>query len=231
MVIDRALIIRRLENDISMEYAEGCAASCEEHNLPYEFIDAVENIPCELAFKSVGAFARDGYTNTQGNCCCHSSHIKCWKRIVELNKPCLILEHDAVVRGDVRNISIPDMAVVTFGHRVANKDDYTPIGPIENLQEIPRSVGVHACGLSPITAKWLLDDATTKGIKIGIDRYLMMQRKSGLPLYVANPEQVVCWARVSTSNMQRTAHFKTRARRDVTNYPDSFSSNWLKGMK
>jgi len=231
MRIDRALIIRRLQNEISMEYAQGCAESCEKHGLPYEFIDAVENVPCDEAFKSVGALKHVNYTNTQGNCCCHSSHIKCWKRIIELNKACIVLEHDAVVKGDVTNIDIPDMAVVTFGHRVVNETDYDPVGPIERLKQIPRAIGVHAAGLTPKTAQWLWQDASTNPIRIGVDRWLMMQRKSGLPLYVSEPEQVVCWARVSTSNIQRTQQFQNKPRAQIQNYREAFSDKWRQGFK
>ena len=63
MKIDRALIIRRLQVPISIEYAEMCAASCEENNLPYEFIDAVEFLSCDEAFKSVGTFRQKKYVN------------------------------------------------------------------------------------------------------------------------------------------------------------------------
>ena len=230
MKIDRALIIRRLENEISMEYAKGCAESCEKYGLPYEFIDAVENLPCDEAFRSVGAKKNPRYSNTQGNCCCHSSHIKCWKRIIELDKACIVLEHDAIVKGNVRNIDIPDMAVVTFGHRVVNETDYNPVGPIERLKEIPRAIGVHAAGLTPKTAAWLWQDARDNGISVGVDKWLMMQRKSGLPLYVSEPEQVVCWARVSTSNIQRTVQFKTQPRAQVQNYREAFSNKWREGF-
>ena len=225
MKIDRALIIRRLNHPVSMEYAAGCAKSCEEHNLKYEFIDAIENISCEQAFKAVGVYKKESYKNSMGNCCCHASHIKCWKRIIELDKPCIILEHDAIVRGDVTNIDIPDMSVVTFGHRVLDPNQYNPIKPIKELKEIPRSVGVHACGLSPLTAKWLWESARNNGISIGIDRWLMMQRASRLPLYVSSPEQVVCWIRKSTINENKKPSGK------VVNYPDSFSKYWKDGFK
>lgn len=228
--IDRALIIRRLQVELSMEYAEMCAKSCEEHGLVYEFMDAVEFLPCDEAFKSVGAFKHDDYNNTMGNCNCHSSHIKCWNRIVEIGKPCIILEHDAVVKGDVTKIDIPDMAVVTFGHRVGSLDEYEPPEEAKELIEIPRSVGVHACGLSPVTAKWLHDDATKNGVKIGVDRWLMMQRKSGLPLYVCEPPQVVCWSRISTSNFERSKQFG-KGRPNVTNYSQSLTPGWYKGLK
>lgn len=212
-----------------------CADSCEKHNLPYEFIDAVEFLPCEEAFKSVGSFKRVGYNNTMGNCNCHSSHIKCWKRIVELDKPCIILEHDAIVKGDVRNIDIPDMAVVTFGHRVANVEDYDPPSPAKELIKIKRSIGVHACGLSPKTAKWLWDDATTNGVGVGVDRWLMMQTASGLPLYVCEPPQVVCWARTSTSNFTEKnkddVNSRHRNHNNIQNYPESITEGWRKGYK
>lgn len=231
MKIDRALIIRRLQNELSMEYAEGCAKSCEEHGLPYEFIDAVEDMECKQAFESVGAFKQAKYNNTMGNCCCHSSHIKCWKRIIELDKACIILEHDAVVKGDVTNIDIPDMAVVTFGHRVAELNKYKPVGPAQKLKQIPRAIGVHAAGITPKTAAWLWEDARDNGIGIGVDRWLMMQRKSGLPLYVCEPEQVVCWVRVSTSNYQRSKQFLRKPRASIQNYKEAFSDFWEKGLR
>ena len=228
--IDRALIIRRQGVELSKQYAADCAESCEKHNLPYEFIDAVEFLECEEAFQSVGAKKSSRYNNTMGNCCCHSSHIKCWKRIIELNKPCIILEHDAIVKGDVRNIDIPDMAATTFGHRVAGVNDYNPIRPAKEFIEIRRAIGVHACGLTPNTAKWLWEHARDEGVSVGVDRWLMMQRASKLPLYVCHPEQVVCWARTSTSNFKEGEQGVDRKKTSVANYKDAFSPSWTKGL-
>lgn len=230
--INRALIIRRQGVQLSKEYAQDCAESCEEHNLPYEFIDAVEFLECQQAFESVGAKMKQNYKNTKGNCCCHSSHIKCWKRIIELDKPCIILEHDAIVKGGVRNIDIPDMAATTFGHRVADVNHYNPIGPAKEFIEIPRAIGVHACALTPNTAKWLWEHARDKGVDVGIDRWLMMRRASGLPLYVCHPEQVVCWVRTSTSNIQEKNNTeKSKQRNNVQNYKNAFSPSWEAGLK
>ncbi len=142
----------------------------------------------------------------------------------------MILEHDVIVKGDVRTLDIPDMAATTFGHRVANLDDYNPVGPARKFKQIPRAIGVHACGLTPKTCKWLIAEAK-KGVGIGIDKYLMMNRASGLPLYVCEPEQVVCWARVSTSNIQRSLKFKDKPRASVVNYPAAFSDYWKQGLK
>lgn len=230
--IDRGIIIRRDQVKMSIDFAKNCADSCEEYNLPYEYIKAVEFLPCDEAFKSVGAFKLKSYKNTMGNCCCHSSMIKCWRRIIELDKPCIIFEHDAIVRGEVRTIEIPDMAVVTFGFRVRQKDEYTPIGPPEKLLKLNRSVGCHAYALTPETAKWLVDDVETNGVSVGVDRWLMMQTASGLPLYACEPPQAVCWARGSTSNLtkeQKDQEWKGNVNSATKNY--DLTPMWKKGLK
>jgi len=230
MNIDRALIIRRLKVELSMEYAQICADSCEKYGIPYEFIDAVEFMSSEDAFLSVGTWKRPEYKSMTGHDNCHASHIKCWRRIIELGKPCIILEHDAIVKGDVRNIDIPDMAVVTFGHRVGLPEMYNPIGPIQALVEIPRGMGVHACGLSPTTAKWLVDDVEKNGVGNNVDCWLIMERQSGLPLYVAEPPQVICWPRVSTREWQIEDKRKQEMGATWT-FADSSTPGWLAGFR
>lgn len=228
--IDRALIIRRLKVDLSMQYAAECAASCERYGLPYEYIDGIEFMSSEDAFKAVGTWKRPEYKSMTGHDNCHASHIKAWRRIIEIDKPCLILEHDAVVKGNVRNISIPDMAVVTFGHRVGQLNMYTPPGPIQKLVQIPRAMGVHACGLTPITAKWLVDDVEANGVGNNVDCWLIMERQSGLPLYVTEPPQVVCWPRISTREWQDET--KRRQEMGATwTFADAMTPGWQKGFR
>ena len=224
MKIDRALIIRRLQVPISIKYAEMCAASCEENNLPYEFIDAVEFLSCDEAFKSVGTFRQKKYINKDGHCNVHASHIKCWKRIIELDKACIILEHDAIVKGDVTDVDISDNTITTFGHRVTSLDEYTPPSPAIGLVEIERSFGVHACGLTPTTANTLWQATKDKGIFTGVDNLLMIHKSSGLPLFVCEPPQVVCWTRVSTIEIEK-GNFKS----NTTNFIESITDGWLKG--
>lgn len=187
------------------------------------------------AFASVGVKVKGNYRNTMGNICCHSSHVKCWQRIIEIDRPCIILEHDALIVGDVQSVEIPDMAVVTFGHRVSNRNDYSPPSKPTGLVEINRAVGVHACGLSPVTAKWLFEDARDNGIGIGVDRWLMMSKASGLPLYVCEPPQAVCWVRLSTSNFKpseanREEDLKGH-RTSVHNYKEALTPGWKRGLR
>ena len=226
MNIDRALIIALENHPVSQEYAEQCASSCKANKLPYEIITAVDKNEfnsCQEILNSMGVPNKHNYTNTLGNVACHMSMVRCWKRIVEIGKPCIILEHDAIVLGDVTTVDIPDMHVVNFGFRVANSDDYSPPGPARELVSKERSIGVHACGLSPVTAKWLYDDIYENGIVVGVDKWLMMQRASGLPLSICEPPQVVCHVRHSTINDSDN--------RDLVNFPDSLTPGWKQGLK
>ena len=203
MKVDRALIIRRLRVPESMEYAQMCADGCEQHGVPYEFIDAIEFMTSEDAFKEVGVWINPeqykqarGKGVSAGNNNCHASHIKCWRRIVELDKACVIFEHDIVVKGNVCNVDIIDNAVNIFGHRIGDPNMYNPIGPIQRMLSIPQSIGGHAYELTPRTAKWFIDDAEKNGVNINVDEWI--NKGCGKPLFVTEPPQVVCWPRTST---------------------------------
>lgn len=228
--IDRALIIRRRKVDLSMEYAEYCAKSCEKFNLPYEFVDGIEFMTSDDAFKAVGVWKQADYIGTTGHNNCHASHIKAWRRIVEIGRPCLILEHDAVIKGNVRNIEIPDMAVVTFGFRVGLEEMYNPIGSIQKLVELPRTIGVHACGLTPITARWLVEEAEQNGVGCNLDYWLMIEKRSGLPLYATEPPQVICWPRMTTREW--TDENKQRIEMAATwSFADGITPLWRAGFR
>lgn len=206
-MVKKALIIRRDGVEISKQYAEVTAESCRKHGLEYEFVKAVEFLSAEEAIQSVGmTYKYRAQHNTQA--CCTASHIRCFRRVLELNEPCLILEHDALVLGDITDIELPDDAVVTFGFRVGDPDDYTPPEPAKGVMKIENSTGTHAYGITPKTAETLLSKMKQDGVTCDIDKFLMIGSNyslsaktpplSGLPLYVCNPPQAVCWVRQST---------------------------------
>lgn len=208
MKVDRALIIRRLRVAESIEYAQQCADSCEKHGVPYEFIDGIEFMSSEDAMKAVGAFINPeqykqarGRGVSAGNNNCHASHIKAWRRIVELDRACVIFEHDVIVKGDVCNIDIIENAVNIFGHRVGNVNHYNPVSPIQRMVSIPQSIGGHAYAFTPRTAKWFVDDVETNGVNINVDEWI--NHKCGKPLFITDPPQVVCWPRMSTREWQQ----------------------------
>lgn len=227
MKVDRALIIRRLGVPESIEYAEMCAEGCRKHQVPFEFIDAVEFMTSEDAVRSVGVWLHPDNVKkrvSQGNNNCHASHIKCWRRIVELDRACLILEHDVIVKGNVCNIDIIDMAINIFGHRIGDERKYTPIGPIQKMVKIPQSIGGHAYALTPTTAKWFIDDAENNGVNINVDEWI--NSKCGLPLYVTEPPQVVCWPRMSTREW-----IKPEEKRMTPGATVTFGTSWTEGYR
>lgn len=230
MKVDRALIIRRLKVELSMEYAQMCAESCERHGVPYEFVDGIEFLSSEEAYRAVGLEIGALNKYTQGNNNCNASHIKTWQRIAEIQKPCLVLEHDAIVKGNVTNIDIPDMSVVTFGNRVGNLDMYEPIGPIERLVEIQKNMGAHAYAITPNTAQWLVDYGKKDGVNFNVDVFLMIDKTSGLPLYMTEPPQVVCWPRVSTREMRPDGSISYQVAPTWT-FVEASTPGWAAGFK
>lgn len=207
MKVDRALIIRRLRVPESMEYAQMCADSCKKHGVPYEFIDGIEFMSSEDAMKAVGVFLSPeqhkqarGHGVSTGNNNCHASHIKAWRRIIELDKACVIFEHDVIVKGNVCNVDIVENAVNIFGHRIGNADNYNPVCPIKRMVSITQNIGGHAYAFTPNTAKWFVEDAETNGVNVNVDEWI--NHKCGKPLYITDPPQVVCWPRMSTREWQ-----------------------------
>lgn len=226
-MLKKALILRRLKVPLSLEYAEECAASCKKHGLDYEFVDGIEFMSSDDAFKSVGVWKQESYVGTVGHNNCHASHIKAWRRLIEIDEPCVVMEHDAIVKGDITKVSIPNMALVTFGFRLGHERFYEPIGPFKELLEIPKSIGVHACAMTPATARWLIEKYEKEGVGENLDKALMMDRTIGLPLYVADPPQVVCWPRVSTREWQE----ENKERRELgPNWNMYVTDSWKKGL-
>lgn len=231
--IYKAIILVRKGLQLSQEYANYTIKSCEKYNLPYEILDAVEFLPCDQAYESVGTFIRTGYNaDRPGICCNHASHIKFWKRVVEINKPCVILEHDTLVLGDVTKINIPDMAVVSMGNRVKLQDEYKPVSEATGIVPISKACGIHSYAITPKTAEHLVNE-TKKGVLTDADLYLMLHTKkeltSQLPLYMCEPPQVVAWARTSTIKMQKDEKKETYS--DIFNYLESCTPGWYDGLQ
>ena len=198
MNIEKALIIRRVSIPTSMEYAQYCADSCKEFGLDFEYIDGIENVSRENAYSSVGVEADPSLKNSQGHDCCTASHIKAWRRIIELDSACLIFEHDSVLKGSISGINIDDASVVILGHRIVDHNLYTPETPFQELLEVDKAIGTHAYAITPNTASALVADFEVNKVRHNLDHYLMFYKHSGLPLFVVEPPQAVCWPRMAS---------------------------------
>jgi GR25 family glycosyltransferase involved in LPS biosynthesis len=213
MIVETCLIIRRDSNQRSQEYAKVCADSIERSNMTSEYIKAVENLNIDDAAASVGMKIdwknAESLDNTisdheeckeMGNACCTASHIKALRRVVEIDKPCAILEHDAYVMRNFRNFDVPDDYLVFLGPRMRDTKTYIPKSRVRRLLTIPQAIGTHAYALTPVTAKKILDHLEDVGLVYGIDHYLFMNNESKIPIVAADPYPAICWSRQSTMN-------------------------------
>lgn len=235
MKVDRALIIRRLRIPESMEMAAETAAGCEKFGIPYEYIDGIEFMTSEEAMEAVGAWINPkqyeqarGRGVSTGNNNCHASHIKAWRRIVEIGKPCVIFEHDVIVKGDVTNVDIVENAVNIFGHRIMRESDYNPVCPIQRMASITHSIGGHAYAFTPKTAEWFIKDVEDNGVNINVDQWI--NKDCGKPLFITDPPQVVCWPRTSTREWQADDK-EHRTLGSTTTFNQSYTPLCRKGYK
>lgn len=212
--VDRGLIIRRQENLRSEEYAKMCADSLDTCNMKFEYIDAVQNVPYEQAAKEAGLeYNQEIHDRSKdlkdsiyhhkecmemGNSCCTASHVKAWRRIVEIDKPCAILEHDAIVLKNFRNFEIPDDYLVHLGPRMRDLKRYVPKSRVRAMIGIPQAIGTHAYAVTPKTAQKLIDGMEEHGMVYGVDHYLFLSNASGIPIAAPDPYPAICWSREST---------------------------------
>lgn len=210
-IVDTCLIIRREKNVRSMEYAKICADSIEKCNMKHEYVKAVENMEPNDAAASVGMKIdwelAGSLSNTivehkecleMGNICCTASHIKAFRRVIEIGKPCAILEHDAYVMRNFRNFEVPDDHVIFLGPRMRDLRTYIPKSRVRRLIQIPQAIGTHAYVITPKTAEKMVKHLEDVGMIYGIDHYLFFSSESKLPIVAADPYPAICWSREST---------------------------------
>lgn len=212
--VDRGLIIRRQENLRSEEYAKMCADSLEQNNMKFEYVDAIQNLWYKEAAESVGLKFNDEiyeeskklpnsiHTHKEcmemGNACCTASHVKSWRRVVEIGKPCAIFEHDAFVTKNFRNFDVPDDYIIHLGPRMRELKRYIPRSRVRQLIQIPQAIGTHAYALTPKTAQKLIDGMEEHGMVYGVDHYLFLSNASKVGILAADPYPAICLSREST---------------------------------
>jgi len=102
MTVDQAYIIRVNGHEISEKLAQRCADSCDEVGQKYQFWDAFNGLESEIKppkeYSDIVDMVKvtDHYL-TRGEVACALSHISLWAHCVLLDKPIVILEHDAIM--------------------------------------------------------------------------------------------------------------------------------------
>lgn len=206
-MIPSVAYIIRISTQLSREYADSCARSCEQVGLPFQFFDGVEKRSNYDAWTTSGLDIKPGsldhrkhQTEIDPAACCSVSHALVWKHIAQSSECAVVLEHDAIMLHPV-NVDIPDGKVVMLGYKLMNPTRYNhqKAGPPTMLRDVYYHHGAHAYAITPKTATMLLDEIREVGGGGPIDnRFFMRERWSKIPLAIADPIPAIGWIREST---------------------------------
>jgi hypothetical protein len=194
-MIEKAFILY-IDEPKSVTWAQECAKSCEEHDVPFEMFKGFKGLSCdELTYKTGWVCGRPGLekedTQYVREYNAALGHIKIWEKIAAGDEPCAILEHDAIVKNNFCGL---DMVgdVMFLGPRVYSRNDYEyPNWPVEIIST-RRFEGLHAYVLSPKTAKFLLDKVKEMRRILPSEAMLSVRNPFDMDLRVVDPPFVVC---------------------------------------
>lgn len=108
--VEKAYIITIKDNNISETLSSRCAATCESVGMKYEKWEAFDGtnskeirVPEHLVNQSwLKLLKFTSYKMTVSEIACALSHISLWIHCIELDKPIVILEHDAMLINNYR---------------------------------------------------------------------------------------------------------------------------------
>lgn len=182
MTVDGAYIITIRGHKKSEEYSKRCQQSCEAVSMKYTVWDAYDGTGDTIiepeehskydSFMSMVKLSRDGLPNPE--LCCALSHISLWCHCAVIDRPIVILEHDAVMIKKFEVMNTINSIVYLGGIEWASGE--FPICPIPVLgSHGPNDkflLGTHAYAIDPMMAKNLLADVLRYGIWTIADRML-----------------------------------------------------------
>lgn len=103
--VDHAYIIRLSNNSLSCRLADRCMLSCDTAGQPAVFHEAFDGtgndilVPEQYLTQSwLKLLKFTSYKMTLSEIACALSHISLWIKSIELDKPIVILEHDAIMQ-------------------------------------------------------------------------------------------------------------------------------------
>jgi GR25 family glycosyltransferase involved in LPS biosynthesis len=195
--IDKAYILY-IDEPKSVEWAQECATSCEEHRVPFELFKGFKGLSTdELTYKTGWVCGRPGLEDADKQYVREYNaalgHIRIWEKIAAGDHPCAILEHDAIVKADFTHL---DMVgdVMFLGPRVNNRNDYEfPEweGPV-TIKPTRRFEGLHAYVISPLAARFLLDKVKDMRRILPSEAMLSVRNPFDMDLRVVDPPFVLC---------------------------------------
>lgn len=180
--IEKAYIMR-INNKQSIKLSKKCAKSCEKIKMDYEFWEGYNGIeddksiivPEHLKDDSFMSMLKvDNQFLLKGEVATALTHISLWAHCVKIQKPIVILEHDAIMIKKIYMVKIPN-SIVYMGCKEWNEnnddDDFKAISPpLYNTGLNKRfMMRGHAYAIDPFVAKNFLAEILRRGIWDPID--------------------------------------------------------------
>ena len=220
--VDHAYIITVKNNQHSELMSTRCQDSCKKIDMPYRIWDAYDGtgngivVPAHMQNDSLMRILKvtDHYM-TRGEVACALSHISLWSHCASIDRPIVILEHDAVM---VKKFATHDSfnSIVYLGGQEWAKQNWGifPIPPHAsegpNYHFICRA---HAYSIDPQMAKNLLAHVIKNGILAPLDIIMRADlfniTHQGLYAYDDNVD-----AKLSTTIAARPLSGRTTKRND-----------------
>lgn len=176
--IDATYIIRLQNNLISQELAQRCYESCltiEQPNV--QFFDAVDGIDVpESSYHSILNLIKQPNTMvTLAEVGCFLSHFLLWVKCVEIDKPIIILEHDAImVNKYLRHPFFTAISYLGCLEQFKNQFSFQfPMPPHGQLTPNFRfMLRAHAYSIDPMIARQLVAKVIKYGIFTSLDVFI-----------------------------------------------------------
>jgi GR25 family glycosyltransferase involved in LPS biosynthesis len=179
----KSFVIRKPNDKMSEQFADGCIASAKQFGIIVEKFDGVyDNHDAILNEKGIKCYPKmKEDKKTKGFKGCFLSHYMLWERCLELNEPIMIFEHDALM---IR--PLPDNILELFTHHcildhaihLKNYEETIAYDGSLVVKEYPHIVneplgyskinhthvrGSHATMVKPLGAKTIIDSVKQYG--------------------------------------------------------------------
>jgi GR25 family glycosyltransferase involved in LPS biosynthesis len=176
--IESAYVITLKDNEISERMSARCMRSCEKLGMPvqrWETFDGLKGdikIPDHLTDRTWLRWIK--VVNPalgKSEIALVLAHATLWAHCCEIDKPIVILEHDAVcVQKITHHPAINAICYLGSIEQVQNKFQFGPIPIMGQMNENYRFIlRTHAYSVDPLMAKRLLTDLLQHGISTSID--------------------------------------------------------------
>ena len=211
--VSKAFILR-INDPISIEYAQNAADSCDAVGLEWSYFDGYSHMTGVDAWHLTGidvpwpkpptsepTFLMYPTPENKANCA-SAGHGAIWKRIADgPDDAVIVLEHDALMLHPLE-LEVPDYKIAVLGYKVAKPEryDHESAGPTEAWLPIDGHEGAHAYAITKTTAQFLVKEIEEQGPLGAVDNayFIRRQRRTAIPLVLASPNSALGWLREST---------------------------------